>query len=158
MDEINAWYGDPDANWTLCFQGSGDIVTAAFHSGCDNIAGTVTVVQANGKKFGAYTPLVWNSSGYTTETPHRSFLFSLTTSYKHEHFRYTHDIYANPSYGPTFGGGHDLYVAASESGSYCNVGHNYPCRTGISTGTACYNDFCGGANFSSRQVEVYGLD
>ncbi len=161
MDEINAWVGDPDANWTLCFQGSSDGLTgSAFHSGCDNIAGTVTVVVAtNGKKFGGYTPLLWNHAGnYKTESPRRSFLFSLTNSFKHVPYRYTHDIYANSSYGPTWGGGHDLMVYRDGGAPYCNLGHNYQCRVGGAYSTECEQDFCGGANFTVSEVEVYGLD
>lgn len=37
-------------------------------------------------------------------------------------------IYCNPGYGPTFGGGHDLYICSdcnSSNGSYSNTGYCY---------------------------------
>jgi hypothetical protein len=38
-------------------------------------------------------------------------------------------MYNNPSYGPTFGGGHDLYIsdnsATAENASYSKIGHSY---------------------------------
>ncbi len=161
MDQINGWIGDPNANWTLCWKGSTDGFSAgAFHSGCDGIAGTVTVIDASGKKFGGYTPLLWNhASAYRTETPRTSFLFSLTNNFKHLPYRYTHDIYAHSAYGPTFGGGHDLtFYPNNGSSSYCNIGHNYQCRVGAYADNTCRTDFCGAYNFSTNDIEVYGRD
>ena len=37
-------------------------------------------------------------------------------------------VYCNPGYGPTFGGGHDLYIAnqcGSNTSSSANFGHTY---------------------------------
>ena len=37
-------------------------------------------------------------------------------------------IYCAPSYGPTFGGGHDFYISPSSNvniNSYSNLGHTY---------------------------------
>jgi hypothetical protein len=161
MDEINAWIGDPEANWTLCFRLTDSGSSAAtFHSGCDGTADTVTVVSANGKKFGGYTPLTWNAtSAYKTDSPRLSFLFSLTNSFKHLPYRYSNDIYTNSSYGPTWGGGHDLRVPPNTgSTGYCNIGHDYQCRVGAYGNSTCRNDFCGTYTFTPTEVEVYKQD
>lgn len=39
-----------------------------------------------------------------------------------------HSTYGNNAYGPTFGGGHDLYLANNcnaNKGSYANIGYSY---------------------------------
>lgn len=161
MDQINGWVGDPNANWTLCYKKSVDgNSTAAFHSGCDNISGTVTVIQeAGGKKFGGYTPLLWNHFGnYRTESPRRSFLFSLTNNFKHLPYRYNYDIYAHSAYGPTFGGGHDLTLRLDANTSYCNLGHDYQCRVGGYSSSTCRDDLCGDYILNAVDIEVYGRD
>ena len=47
-----------------------------------------------------------------------------------------YSIYCNPSYGPTFGGGHDLYISDksnTSNGSNGNIGHSF------NNGTLTYN-------------------
>jgi UDP-3-O-[3-hydroxymyristoyl] glucosamine N-acyltransferase len=155
--QLNQWVGDPDANWELCYKRSVDgVSSAAFHSGCDSYAGTVTVVQSGSLKIGGYTPMAWSGTGYNTEGTHSSFLFSLTNNHRHDYLQYTYDIYRNPAYGPTWGGGHDLMVDRDASTPYCNLGHTYSCRPGF-TGNACRVDFCGTTGaFTLTEVEVYG--
>ena len=73
-----------------------------------------------------------------------AFLFSLVNkpgwapvklpAYRH----YSNAIYDCSSYGPTFGGGYDIYIidhASSSSNSYTNLGHTYSPPSGHS-----YND------------------
>jgi len=50
------------------------------------------------------------------------------TKYPIKSGRENYAIYCNSAYGPTFGGGHDLYVRNSPityTGSYTNGGHSY---------------------------------
>ena len=72
------------------------------------------------------------STGYKKST--NSFIFSLRNKDNLKPFQspvYRNSgnaIYQNPGYGPTFGGGHDLYVkdnAFTTTGSYSNFGHTY---------------------------------
>jgi len=47
-----------------------------------------------------------------------SFLFSVNKLTKHMVKKSnTHSIYCNTSYGPTFGGGHDLYISKDGNAS-----------------------------------------
>ena len=160
MDEINAWVGDPDANWTLCFQGSSDGFTpSAFHAGCDSYASSITVIQANGKKFGGYSSVPSSGSGYVSAPTSAAFLFSLTNSFKHANISTTHSYYRTPNYGPTWGGGHDLHVLQGGGGApYCNTGYSFACRVGSYGSATCRNDLCGAYNFTASEVEVYGRD
>ncbi len=104
---MNNGVGDPYTNWSLCCQASSNGFSATvFHGASCNVVGTVMVIKANGKTSESYTQVLWKGPGCKTELPRRAFLFSLANSFKHVLYRYTHDIYTNP----TFGVGHDLMV------------------------------------------------
>jgi hypothetical protein len=65
-------------------------------------------------------------------------------------------IYCHPSYGPTFGGGHDIYVydqSNSNSNSYTNFPNGYSDSTGKGNVT-----FTGQLNFTSQEIEVFGFN
>ena len=71
----------------------------------------------------------WNSSGnYQRDNDNKSFVFSVTNKQK---FRLTmpeYTVYGGNGYGPTFGGGHDIYItnnANTNRSSYFNVPHSY---------------------------------
>lgn len=77
-------------------------------------------------------------------------------------YRNSHNaIYQNPGYGPTFGGGHDLYIrdnAHSSSGSYSNFGHTYQPPSGYAYNTAKVKALlAGNYNFLPTEVEVFYL-
>ena len=64
-----------------------------------------------------------------------------------------HAIATNANYGPTFGGGHDVYIsdnAARNQTSYSNFGDSYrrPSRTENSL-------LAGSYNFTPTEVEVF---
>ena len=68
-------------------------------------------------------------------------------------------IYRYPSYGPTFGGGHDIHIhdnANSNTGSYTDFGqHNdYSVPSGVKDQ---YTILAGTGNFSPDEVEVFHL-
>jgi len=63
------------------------------------------------------------------------------------------------SYGPTFGGGHDIYIAnnaASNTNSYSELGHEYGPPSGYSYGSSFSQSFLAGSrNFQPDEVEVF---
>ena len=61
-------------------------------------------------------------------------------------YAWYYGIYDASSYGPTFGGGHDWYVADGLNSGYCNLGYSYPCRKGTYSSDACRTDLCGSYN------------
>ena len=49
-----------DSSWRLCYRAtSHGWVPNAFHTGCDNIRNTVTIVQKGQYVFGGYTDIPW---------------------------------------------------------------------------------------------------
>jgi len=102
-----------------------------FHKACDGKGATVVIVlTTSGNIFGGYTDQSWSTAGsYASST--KSFLFRLRPSRRHytiKKGKESNAIYRHSSYGPIFGGGHDLYIvsnALSSTSSYTNGGHGY---------------------------------
>ena len=75
---------------------------------------------------------------------------------------YSYSIYDCSSYGPTFGGGHDIYVAnyaSSNGASYTNLGHTYSAPSGYSYGNSFSYTFLHGQsntnNFTPDEIETF---
>ena len=65
----------------------------------------------------------------------------------------TNGICCNSGYGPTFGGNHDLHIAAeanANANSYSNIGHTYQCPA---NGNSSF--LVGQRNFCVNEVEVF---
>ena len=64
-----------------------------------------------------------------------------------------------PTYGPTFGGGYDFYIASyasTNTNSYSNLGHSYNPPAGHNYGTSFTASFLAGSyNFQPNEVEVF---
>ncbi len=90
---------------------------AAFHSAANGKGATITVIKdTNGNIFGGYNSNSWSSvAGYHTNPG--GFIFNLTNNFKQglssDTNRSRYGTYDNANNGPTFGGGHDIYVAAA---------------------------------------------
>jgi len=102
-----------------------------FHSACDNRGATVVIVETKeGAMFGGYSDISWGSSTKWVAST-KSFLFRLRPSmkqYKIQSARTTKAIYHHSSYGPTFGGGHDLTIKdnpLTSRSSATNGGNTY---------------------------------
>jgi len=101
---------------------------STFHYYCDWVSPTVTVVlDTEGRKFGGYSTNAWcqPSAGSVYSRAPESFLFNLSNNKKFDFINNSDSnaIYKSNSYGPTFGGGHDLYLAnscKSNTNSYCS--------------------------------------
>ena len=91
-----------------------------FHSKCDNISNTLTVIKSKGnRKFGGFTRQIWDkSSGFKKDE--KAFLFSLDKKkiYKIKSGKEDKAIWCGDNYGPIFGcnsGGifgnsHDIWI------------------------------------------------
>ncbi|XP_015765679.1 PREDICTED: MAM domain-containing glycosylphosphatidylinositol anchor protein 1-like isoform X3 [Acropora digitifera] len=137
-----------------------------FHSNCDGKGPTVTIIQVGSYIFGGYTDVSWSSSCASTSSS-KSFIYSL---YNINGFspvklhiksgRQRYAVYRCSRYGPTFGGGHDIYIsnnAASYRDSYTGCGHTYPLPPGyFSSGSSC-RFYAGGGSyyFTPTDVEVF---
>jgi len=138
------------------FRGSKDGQNAsAFHKACDNKGPTITVIRSKaGKVFGGFVDLPWKTSCNYLNTS-KAWIFSVTEKKKYEMLDpNTHSVnavYDNSGYGPTWGGGHDIYLASDWTGNsnYCNKNsYNFPDNATLT----------GGYNFQVEEVEVYSLD
>ena len=131
-----------------------------FHSRCDSKGATVTVIKCTGGfVFGGYADVSWHSGNSWPQSA-QAFLFSLHSPSRVGPVKlplfqnHQHAIYCGSSYGPTFGGGHDLYVAncaKSTTSSYTTLGHTYQLPPGQSAQTF----FTGSHTFQAAEVEVY---
>lgn len=155
---IRKWLEKDFANkkFKQIYRGTKDGMTAnLFHKNCDNKGPTIVVIKSKtwGKIFGAFVDQAWTSKGsYINST--KTFLFSVTNKAKYElidkntHAQY--GAYDNASYGPTFGGGHDIYLNANFGTSNCSVNrysYNFPDA----------NSLVGSSQFMVEEIEVYSL-
>jgi len=119
----------------------GDV--SKFHSLCDNQGPTIVVVETTaGVLFGGFASVSWTSKG-TWHTSSTSFLFQIRPAMKK--FRIitrerSYATYSGANYGPSFGRGHDLYIASgamSNTNSYVNGKHSYHASSthGLNDGT-----------------------
>jgi len=151
-----------DQTWNLIYKATQDGFEAAkFHAKCDNKPNTLTVIKStNGNVFGGYTEQTWNGLGIYKDDPN-SFIFSLINKLnKPIKMKWSKNggIYCSDSYGPTFGGGHDLHIADksnTNSRSYSNLGHSYT-HPDYAYGSNEATSFLDGSKFFQvSEIEVY---
>ena len=122
----------------------------SFHNYCDNKGPTLTVVYAtSGYYFGGYTTENWDcSDAYKKDA--NAFIFSLNNN-NYAKASNNDAIYCNSSYGPTFGNGHDLYIADK-----CNENSNNSNNTNNTYKIGSNYYLNGGSyNFQVSKLEVY---
>ena len=116
-------------------------VGSVFHTNCNNKGPTVTVVRSSsGHLFGAVAANSWTSPSAHVSSPD-SFLFCLDCAGERDTPRKlaqlpgkTNAMYDVGSYGPTFGPGHDLYIAnapGKTATSASNLGATFECPSSI---------------------------
>jgi hypothetical protein len=151
--------------WVCLYKATKDGFSAqTFHSMCDNKGETIVVIKStNGNIFGGYNPVSWTSSN-TYSVDSRAFLFSLVSAKGHSPVMFSSIVgkgsycYGGSGYGPTFGGGHDLYILSDSninSGSYSNLGYSYGVP-GMTYGTTQIQSVMAGSyQFQTSEIEVY---
>jgi len=146
---------------SLLYRGSRDGYTAAaFHRMCDNKGATLTVVKAEGSKniFGGYFSGSWTSSGSYSSQP--AWIYSLVNAtgkpLKLLSSGSSNNAYCNSSYGPTWGGGHDLHINSSmkSANNYTNPS-NYKVVAPGYTGTFEKTLFAGQYKFAVDDIEIF---
>ena len=113
--------------------------------------------------------LLASSSSGRYQYDSKAFLFSLVNkpgwapvklfqSGQYSHRKST-SMFSYSSYGPTFGGGHDINIksdASSNSNSYSDLGHTYSPPSGYSHGTTFARTFLTGTyTFTPDEVETF---
>ena len=147
----------------LLYRGTRDgFAASTFHSKCDYTSNTLTIVESGSNIFGGFTSATWDGSGdYKSDS--KAFLFSLKNSLnrpllmKQKSSSYTYSIYASPSYGPTFGGGHDLHISSNSNlntVSYSNL-DSYQFDLYNSGSSESKSFLAGSYNFKVDEIEVF---
>ena len=110
--------------WQLLYQLTRDWASSViWHSKVNNKGETVTVYKWTNITIAWYTSSNWWASWYQNNSTW--FIANLTTNQKSSSLRYPqYSIYANNSYWPTFGWGHDLSIDSNMNYSYANY-HSY---------------------------------
>ena len=142
--------------------------SAAFHSLVDGNGPTLVIFKAsNGQVFGGYNSNSWSSSsGWNNSS--ESFLFNLNSNLKGDVYYPQYSTYNRSSYGPTFGGGYDIYINSTMDGGYFSpYGYNSLGGTSPYSGNALelltgvqsnnYYSYSFGSGFIT-EIEVYGFD
>jgi hypothetical protein len=84
----------------------------AFHSKCDGVGRTLTVVKTTtGYRFGGYTGSPWNSSNAFINGDGSEFLFSFDKKAIYKNNQSSYAIYGGSNYLATFGAGYDIFLA-----------------------------------------------
>jgi len=157
---IQAWLGSP-RNWALVYRATRDgFASTTFHSNCNNVGPTITIVKSTSNYlFGGYNPNNWTTSSTGYQSGGGSFIFTLTNAWNKPPtiFRWlkSHGPYDHQSYGPIFGGGHDIIIvnnANSNNSSCSNFPHSYQDTLGHGKST-----FAGSNNFTVAEIEVFSL-
>ncbi|XP_044183737.1 hemicentin-2-like isoform X3 [Acropora millepora] len=140
---------------------------STFHSNCDGKGPTVTIIQVGSYIFGGYTDQSWFSSSCAWASSSKSFLYSLYNINGFSPVKLqiksqwqNRAIYRCSRYGPTFGGGYDIYIsnnAASNRNSYTSCGYTYHLPPGYSSSYSSCRFYAGGGSyyFTPTDVEVF---
>jgi len=132
-----------------------------FHKKCDDYASTLTIAKSSqGRIFGGYSDQKWNVSNNYKQSD-KAWLFSIDEKEKFPVKKGNNQaIYAHQNYGPTFGGGHDLFICMNQIGfgqqSYSNLGHSYECKS--KNQNQKQSLLAGSYQFSVEEVEVFLVD
>ncbi|XP_068673429.1 uncharacterized protein [Montipora foliosa] len=139
---------------------------STFHRNCDGKGPTVTIIKVGSYIFGGYTDVSWSSpSTCAYASSSKSFIYSLYNINGYAPVKLqvksggqSHAIYRCSSYGPTFGGGHNIYIsnnAASNRNSYTYCDSSYPLPPGYSPSWTYCVFYAGGYKFTPTDVEVF---
>jgi len=168
---LETWLDQGQLTFTSIFTKGAGSTSASFHSAVDGKGATLSLMSVsvnNGlswETIGGYNPLSWDASNsyhLSAVNQYKAFIFNLTDNLKRSQTN-QYQTYNSLGYGPTFGGGHDLYVNGSLSGGYSNgyaYGAGYNPSTGA-TGSDAWRSIidpsAGSQSFIIRSLEVYTL-
>jgi hypothetical protein len=164
QQQLNAWDGNPNQKWTLCYRGTQDGFNSnTFHNKCDSKSQTLVVLrETNGNVFGGFNSSTWAGGG-SYYSPGGTWLYTFKNNYKAnwggQCAGQSYGTYNHPSYGPTWGGGHDLHVDSSMKSGYTYFGYSYSCPVG-SCGTGACQSYLASqySGWQLNEVEVFYKD
>jgi hypothetical protein len=159
----------PNDKWSLLYRGTRDGFDGRdFHSRCNGKSNTLTIIKPKESSniFGGFTAVSWESgrSPGIYKSDQNAFIFSLTNKdnrpvkMKIDPKRHKYAIYCYPNDGPTFGGGHDIYIADNantkmDNNSHLGFSYKHP---QYAQGTNEAEKFLAGSHkFQLDEIEVY---
>ncbi|MCK4997875.1 MAG: PEP_CTERM-anchored TLD domain-containing protein, partial [Anaerohalosphaera sp.] len=158
LDQLQDWLGQGSFTLYNTYTKSEDDTSADFHSAVDGVGPTFNLMKiSNGSStriIGGYNPQSWSSLGGYNRSPtsnfYTAFIFNLSSN---QIWRQSLDFqtYNHPSHGPTFGGGHDIYVNSSLSTGYSLV-HSYGTPTGYNSDLLGHSD-----DWTILEIEVFAF-
>jgi hypothetical protein len=126
-----------------------------FHSKCDNINPTLTLIRSNlNSVFGGYTNIQWNWCTSCSVSDSTAYIFSLrrrgfNSTERFPSISCCNHVYTYSTWGPTFGGGYDIRINDNSdivsSSSWCST-YSCPTTTGF---------LAGSSSFLTTEIEVY---
>ena len=143
-NQLESWLGQGPLTLTNVFDKAPGSTSHDFHVAADGKGATFSIIEfltdPNGTPFdkpvilGGFNPQSWNNAGNYVLTPREvdrtAFVFNLTQGLKLDQRKdaSTTDLgqyqtFGHVSYGPTFGGGHDLSAGPGEIS--LNTGYSY---------------------------------
>jgi len=157
--KIKAWISSGQVKLELLYRASRDTFkSSSFHEKCDKEKCTITIAQSKcddqilEKIFGGYIDDQDWSGGGNYKNSYNGFLFSVNQDEIYTS-KNSNTIYCSNGYGPTFGGGHNIYLCDncdSTNSSYCNFSDSYYDVKGRT-----WEHITGQYNFKCREVEVF---
>ncbi|MDE2419543.1 MAG: PEP_CTERM-anchored TLD domain-containing protein [Burkholderiales bacterium] len=123
-NQIETWLGQGSVQFDNVFTKVSGSTSTDFHAAADGKGATISifsVAYGNGSQalIGGYNPSSWNAglSNYNYTFAGGAFLFNLTSGLvQQQRAGMPYQTYNNVTYGPTFGGGVDLYATTVVSG------------------------------------------
>ena len=145
------------SNYSLIYQASiHSFRSSSFHSKCDNISNTLTVIKSKKFIFGGFTTAKWNMNKYDSN----AFIFSLVNAYnipvKMSIIYPEYAIYSTIDSGPLFGAGYDISLP---NNSNITFGYSYINCYHLPSFVKDRSTFLAGSfEFLTDQIEVYALN
>jgi hypothetical protein len=128
LTQLESWLGQGQLTVSNLFTKTAGSNAQAFHQAADGKGATFTLMKvsidqgASWETIGGYDPLSWDSnSSYHYGSDRSAFIFNLTDKVKaaqRSDSQGAFQTYNASYYGPTFGGGHDIYVESTLSSGY----------------------------------------
>ena len=157
-----------DQKWDLKYRASRDgFKSTDFHSHCDGIANTLTVIKAkSGNIFGGFTEQKWHSRVKWVTDPN-AFIFSLVNKEENPFKAMCSNegkqaIRCSLLRGPCFGGEgtklKDICIGSNSNlniDSRCNFGYSYQHPDYEKDSDEAQNILAGSFNFETLEIEVY---
>ncbi|KAL3875158.1 hypothetical protein ACJMK2_038086 [Sinanodonta woodiana] len=160
---LATWIGKGPKKFQLLYSIQRDGCSSElFHQKCDNQENTVTVVyNTSNSVYGGFTTKNWvATNNYVTDD--RAFLFQLRFNGKETFTKFPvhpsyigNAIYTHSNYGPTFGGGFNLY---SFSGSVSKSGSNFSLNGYTHFDSVYYSCSVADSTITNGHMNVYDLE